>query len=328
MFDAFWAVERAELPVIGAVNGIAYGGGTELALACDIVLASERARFAFKEATVGLMPGYGVVRGPDVIGRAWTRWLSFTGDELDAEQASRSGSSSRSSRTNGCSRRRVELAGRIAANPPFAVRVAKSFVNAGAGRARARRLGRGDRAPLLDRRPPAGGARFLERPRLRPSVMRLGVSIPVEERLPAGRLVELAQSAERGGFDTVVVAGEVQGPDAMALLAAVAASTERVTIGSGVVPMATRGATLTAMGFATLASLAPGRVLAGVGVSSPLVVEGWHGRTFEPPVAYVRRFLPELRRALDGERLDSGFRLDARRSSSACRSCSRRCGRG
>ncbi len=138
--------------------------------------------------------------------------------------------------------------------------------------------------------------------------MRLGVSIPVEERLPVGRLVELAQSAERGGFE-IVVAGEVQGPDAMALLAAVAASTERVTIGSGVVPMATRGATLTAMGFATLASLAPGRVLAGVGVSSPLVVEGWHGRTFEPPLPFVRRFLPELRRALDGERLDSGFRL-------------------
>jgi probable F420-dependent oxidoreductase len=138
--------------------------------------------------------------------------------------------------------------------------------------------------------------------------MRIGVSLPVEERLPAARLVELAQAAELGGFDTVV-AGEVQGPEAMALLGAVAASTERITIGSGVVPMATRGATLTAMGVATLASLAPGRILVGVGVSSPLVVERWHGRTFEPPLPYVRRYLPELRRALDGERLESGFRL-------------------
>jgi probable F420-dependent oxidoreductase len=138
--------------------------------------------------------------------------------------------------------------------------------------------------------------------------MRIGVSVPVEERLPAGRLVELARAAERGGFDTVV-AGEVQGPEAMALLGAVAASTERITIGSGVVPMATRGPTLTAMGFATLASLAPGRILVGVGVSSPLVVERWHGRTFEPPLRYVRRYLPELRRALDGERLQSGFKL-------------------
>lgn len=138
--------------------------------------------------------------------------------------------------------------------------------------------------------------------------MRLGVSIPVEERLTAIRLVQLAQAAERGGFETVV-AGEVQGPEAMALLGAVAASTERITIGSGIVPMATRGPTLTAMGFATLASLAPGRVFAGIGVSSPLVVEQWHGRTFETPVPYVRRFIPELRRALDGERLDSGFKL-------------------
>jgi alkanesulfonate monooxygenase SsuD/methylene tetrahydromethanopterin reductase-like flavin-dependent oxidoreductase (luciferase family) len=63
------------------------------------------------------------------------------------------------------------------------------------------------------------------------------------------------------------------------------------------------------MGFATLASLAPGRILVGVGVSSPLVVERWHGRTFESPLPYVRRYLPDLRRALDGERLESGFRL-------------------
>jgi probable F420-dependent oxidoreductase len=138
--------------------------------------------------------------------------------------------------------------------------------------------------------------------------MRLGVSVPVEERLPVERLVELAKLAERGGFDTVVC-GEVQAPEAMALLGAIAVSTERVTIGTGVVPMATRGPVLTGMGFATLESLAPGRVLAGVGVSSPLVVEGWHGRTFEPPVPYVREYLPALRRALDGERFESGYRL-------------------
>lgn len=138
--------------------------------------------------------------------------------------------------------------------------------------------------------------------------MRVGVSIPVEERLPVGRLVELARAAERGGFDTVVC-GEVQGPEAMALLGAIAVSTERVTLGTGVVPMATRGPVLTAMGFATLESLAPGRVFAGVGISSPLVIEGWHGRTFEPPIDYARRFLPALRRALDGERLESGYRL-------------------
>jgi probable F420-dependent oxidoreductase len=138
--------------------------------------------------------------------------------------------------------------------------------------------------------------------------VRLGVSIPVEERLPVARLVQLAQAAERGGFDTVV-AGEVQGSDAMGLLSVVASATERITIGTGIVPMQTRSPALLGMGFNTIASLAPGRVWAGVGVSSPLVVEGWHGRTFETPIPYVRKFLPELRRALDGERMDSGFKL-------------------
>jgi probable F420-dependent oxidoreductase len=146
--------------------------------------------------------------------------------------------------------------------------------------------------------------------------MRLGVSIPVEEGLPLTELVGLAQAAERRGYEAVV-AGEVAGPDAFALLAAIASATERVTLGTGVVPLATRSVPLLAMGFRSLASLAPGRVIAGVGVSSPTVVERWHGRTFAPPLAYVREALPALRAALDGERLElegdhiraSGFRL-------------------
>ena len=131
---------------------------------------------------------------------------------------------------------------------------------------------------------------------------RVGISIPVEEGLPIERLVELATTAERCGYDTVV-AGEVAGPDVFGLLAAVAVATERVTIGTGVVPMATRPVGLLAMGFQTLASLAPDRVIAGVGVSSPTVIERWHGRAFAPPIAYVKEFLPALRQALDGEKL-------------------------
>ena len=146
--------------------------------------------------------------------------------------------------------------------------------------------------------------------------MRLGVSIPVEEGLSIGELVGLAQSAERHGYEAVV-AGEVAGPDAFALLTAIAGATERVTLGTGVVPLATRSPALLAMGFQSVASLAPGRVVAGVGVSSPTVVERWHGRTFAPPLAYVREALPALRAALDGEKLaadgehvrSDGFRL-------------------
>lgn len=135
--------------------------------------------------------------------------------------------------------------------------------------------------------------------------MRVGVSIPVEEGLPIERLVGLAREAERCGYDAVV-AGEVAGPDVFALLAAVARATEHVTIGTGVVPMSTRPVGLLAMGFQTLASLAPGRVIAGVGISSPTVIERWHGLEFPPPLPYVREFLPAFRRALDGEKLDLG----------------------
>jgi probable F420-dependent oxidoreductase len=133
--------------------------------------------------------------------------------------------------------------------------------------------------------------------------VRVGVSIPVEEGLPLEQLVGLAREAERCGYDAVV-AGEVAGPDVFALLACVAGATKHVSIGTGVVPTSTRPVGLLAMGFQSLQSLAPGRVIAGVGVSSPTVVERWHGLSFPPPLPYMREFLPAFRQALDGEKLD------------------------
>ena len=133
VFDAFHAIERAELPVIAAVNGIAYGGGTEIILACDIVLASDRATFAFREAKVGLQPGYGLVRGPDVIGRSWTRWLALTADIIDAEKALQIGLVQAVVPHEQLLDEALALAGRIAANPAQAVQVGKQFVNRDTG---------------------------------------------------------------------------------------------------------------------------------------------------------------------------------------------------
>lgn len=130
VMDTFNAVERADLPVIAAVNGIAYGGGTELALASDIVLASKRARFAFREPLVGLMPSFGVVRGPEVIGRPWTRLLALSGDIIDAERARQIGLVQQVYPHAQLLDEAVALASRIAANPPLAVRIAKRFINA------------------------------------------------------------------------------------------------------------------------------------------------------------------------------------------------------
>ena len=133
VFDAFHSIERAELPVIAAVNGVAYGGGTEIILACDIVIASERATFAFREATVGLQPGYGLVRGPDVIGRHWTRWLALTADVIDAEKALQIGLVQAVVPHGQLLDEAHAIAGRIAANPTIAVRLGKQFVNRDTG---------------------------------------------------------------------------------------------------------------------------------------------------------------------------------------------------
>lgn len=79
-------------PVIGAINGVAVTGGLELALYCDILIASEQARFADTHARVGLLPSWGLsVRLPQTIGRAAARRMSLTGDYLDAYEALRLG---------------------------------------------------------------------------------------------------------------------------------------------------------------------------------------------------------------------------------------------
>ena len=133
VFDAFHSIERAELPVIAAVNGVAYGGGTEIILPCDIVIASEQATFSFREARVGLQPGYGLVRGPDVIGRHWTRWLALTADIIDAQKALEIGLVQAVVPHDALLDEALAIAGRIAENPAIAVQVGKQFVNRDTG---------------------------------------------------------------------------------------------------------------------------------------------------------------------------------------------------
>ena len=96
----------------------------------------------------------------------------------------------------------------------------------------------------------------------------VAITMPVEDGLPIGWLTDLVVDAEQAGIDTALV-GEVAGPEAFATLGAMAARTERIRLGSGIVAAYTRSPALTAMGFATLASLAPGRIVAGIGPAAP-----------------------------------------------------------
>ena len=86
--DPVLAMARFDRPIIGAINGPAITGGFELALACDLLVASTRARFADTHARVGVLPGWGLSQKlPRIIGVQRAKDLAFTGNFLDAERA-------------------------------------------------------------------------------------------------------------------------------------------------------------------------------------------------------------------------------------------------
>lgn len=86
--DVFYQISTLKIPVIAAVNGFALGGGCELALACDFIIAAEGARFGLPEVTLGLLPGFGgTVRMPRAVGLRRAREIVFTGDMITAAEA-------------------------------------------------------------------------------------------------------------------------------------------------------------------------------------------------------------------------------------------------
>ena len=127
--QTFAAVESCRLPVIAAVNGWALGGGCELLLACDIVLAAASATFAMPEAGIGLLPGFGVQRAPSAIGRQWTKYLVFASQRIDADTALRIGLVQRVVPDEDLIGEALELGQRIAAHAPLAIEVGKQIIN-------------------------------------------------------------------------------------------------------------------------------------------------------------------------------------------------------
>ncbi|MBJ30741.1 MAG: hypothetical protein CL466_04885 [Acidimicrobiaceae bacterium] len=87
VFAAFHSIQECPVPVIAAVHGIAHGGGLEIAMACDMAIASTSARFAFREVDHGLMPGFGITRASEKIGLPWTMRLASSAEEVDATTA-------------------------------------------------------------------------------------------------------------------------------------------------------------------------------------------------------------------------------------------------
>ena len=131
----------------------------------------------------------------------------------------------------------------------------------------------------------------------------IGVSLPVQEELTAPQYIELARAAEEEGAHTVFV-GEIAGVECFAALGMLAGATTSIRLASGVISIYTRSPALTAMGFATVASLAPGRVAAGLGTGSHVVVRDWHGGELSRPRTRMREFIAAFRQAVSGHRVN------------------------
>ena len=119
-------IENLSKPVIAAVNGYALGGGCELALACDIRVASEKAKFGQPEVTLGITPGFsGTVRLPSIVGIAKAKELVFTGKIIDATEALNIGLANMVVPAESLMEKTKELALTIASNSPIAVKYSK-----------------------------------------------------------------------------------------------------------------------------------------------------------------------------------------------------------
>jgi enoyl-CoA hydratase len=125
------AVARCRTPVIAAVAGYALGGGCELAMMCDIILAAETARFSQPEITLGIPPGAGgTQRLPRAIGKAKAMEMILTGRMMDAAEAERSGLVSRVVSAEKLMEEARTVATALARLPPVTIQMAKELVNA------------------------------------------------------------------------------------------------------------------------------------------------------------------------------------------------------
>ena len=125
-------IENIEKPVIAAVNGYALGSGCELAMACDIRVASEKAKFGQPEVKLGLIPGHaGTQRLSRLVGAGKAKELIFTGDLIDAQEALRIGLVNKVVAPDTLFEEAKSIAKKIIDVGPTAVRVAKTVINRG-----------------------------------------------------------------------------------------------------------------------------------------------------------------------------------------------------
>jgi enoyl-CoA hydratase len=126
------AIENFSKPIIAAVAGPAYGGGLEMALACDIRIAATNARFALSEIKLGVLPqAGGTQRLPRIVGLSYAKEMLYTGDPVDAEKALRIGLVSKVVEKERLMEEARSLAEKLASRAPLALQMAKKVIDVG-----------------------------------------------------------------------------------------------------------------------------------------------------------------------------------------------------
>lgn len=128
--EVFAKIENLPIPVIAAVNGFALGGGCELAMACDIRIASSKAKFGQPEVGLGIIPGFsGTFRLPRLVGPGCAKELIYTGRAIRADEALRIGLVNKVVEPENLMEEVLELAGQIVEKSASAIAAAKASIN-------------------------------------------------------------------------------------------------------------------------------------------------------------------------------------------------------
>ena len=130
--EVFRRIEVFHIPVIASVNGFALGGGCELALCCDIRIASENAKFGQHEVGLGIIPGFSATqRLPRLVGTGKAKELIYTGTMINAEEACTIGLVNKVTSQETLDEETQKMAQKIASQAPIAVQYAKKAINEG-----------------------------------------------------------------------------------------------------------------------------------------------------------------------------------------------------